>query len=122
MAINETRQHFLNVYYVTLGLLTGIIGSIWVYYFSKWLEKHYPSLDWDWVFYISTILFALWLFLWISYVLRGVKRFPQKKEEEKSVKDDKDEEEKQRDKYKNSPLLLEYQMAQEMHNYYGKIS
>ena len=33
-----------------------------------------------------------------------------------------DDEEKQRKKYINSPLLLEYEMTQQMHNYYGRIS
>lgn len=41
---------------------------------------------------------------------------------EEETKPETDEEEKQRKEYEKSPLLLEYEMAQEMHNYYGKIS
>lgn len=122
MTTEEKKQHFLNLYYVTLGLFTGIIGSIWVYYFSKWLEKHFPSTDWDVVFYVSTVLFALWLFFWIRYVVHGLRKQPRESEKKEEKKVDTDKEEEQRSKYKDSPLLLEYQMAQEMHNYYGKIS
>lgn len=126
MATEEEKQHFLNLHYVSLGLLTGIIGNIWVYYFSKLLEKHYPSLNWDWVFLISTVVFVLWLFFWIRYIIHGLRKRPQRKETEKETEEIKkpeiDKEEEQRSKYKNSPLLIEYQMAQKMHNYYGKIS
>lgn len=122
MTTEEKKQHFLNLYYVTLGLFTGIIGSIWVYYFSKWLERRFPSTDWDLVFYASTILFALWLIFWLRFVVHGLRTQPYTKEKEETKNPEIDKEEEQRKKYKNSPLLLEYQMAQEMHNYYGKIS
>lgn len=108
MTTNETRQHFLNLSYVTLGFLTGIIGNIWVYYFSKWLEKRYPSLDWNWVFYVSTIIFVLWVIFWIRYIFRGVRRCStNKKEETKKTEIDKKKEPEE------ASLIAEYQILNE---------
>jgi len=109
MTTNETRQHFLNLSYATLGFLTGIIGNIWVYYFSKWLEKRYPSLDWNWVFYVSTIIFVLWLFFWIRFILRGLRRCTSNKEKEERKKTEIDEE---KEPEKNS-LIAEYHVLNE---------
>jgi len=84
MATIETKQHYLNLFYVTLGLLTGIVGSIWVYYLTKVLEKHYPNLDWDTVFIVSTIIFIVWLIFWIGYILKGMKKIEEGKKEDKT--------------------------------------
>lgn len=88
MAKNR-RQHFLNLYYVVLGLLTGVVGNLWVYHFSRWLERHFAP-DWDIAFYIASILFALWLFFFIRYILHGLKKStPKRKEKSKGEKESK---------------------------------
>jgi H+/Cl- antiporter ClcA len=88
---HEERQHFLNLYYVVLGLLTGIFGNLWAYYFSKFLETQFsfPKEYWAYIFYVSTVLLALWLFFFIRYIVRGMKKGERKEGE--TVKEEKKE-------------------------------
>lgn len=58
-----------------MGLLLGIIGNIWVYYFSKWLETSFnlTSVHWFLFFLISSGLLSFWLLLLFNYIKRGLK-------------------------------------------------
>lgn len=75
LEIEDRRQHFTNLSYAVMGLLLGIIGNIWVYYFSKCLETSFDltSVHWFLFFLISSGLLSLSLLLLIRYIRRGLR-------------------------------------------------
>jgi H+/Cl- antiporter ClcA len=73
MNTRQKRQYFTNLFYLFMGLLLGIVGNVWVYYYSKWVEFNLPNQDWNLSLLIFSAIFIVWAFFLLRYIRRGMK-------------------------------------------------
>lgn len=75
LEVVSKRQYYLNLVYALMGLVLGIIGNLWVYYLSKFLETSFglTSEHWILIFIISTLALSGWLILVVRYIWHGLR-------------------------------------------------
>jgi ABC-type antimicrobial peptide transport system permease subunit len=79
MSAKRKRDYFTNLFYLLVGLLFGIIGNMWVYFCSKWLEVNFPDMDWNLSFLLISLVYFLFGLALFVYIARGLRKPTRKK-------------------------------------------
>jgi hypothetical protein len=82
----EQKEYFMNLYYLLIGLLFGIVSNIWVYDLSKWMEVNFPNTDWNLNFLIVSVVYLAFGILLLRYIMHGLREHSPKKSKKKKPK------------------------------------